>query len=101
MRKQKVNPKKLGFSKLKMFVTLDGLALESLYGMQWQLIFQAKESWHTATTKEGNPLWEQYSTRVVAHSLKVYSKYTIDYIYPQSYFCSCKMDWNGVSNDFF
>ena len=34
--------------------------------------------------KEGNPLWEQYSTRVVAHSLKVYSKYTIDYIYPQA-----------------
>ena len=34
--------------------------------------------------KEGNPLWEQYSTRVVAHSLKVYSRYTIDYIYPQA-----------------
>ena len=34
--------------------------------------------------KEGNPLWEQYSTRVVAHSLKVYSKYTIDYVYPQA-----------------
>ena len=34
--------------------------------------------------KEGNPLWEQYSTRVVAHSLKVYSKYTIDYTYPQA-----------------
>ena len=34
--------------------------------------------------KEGNPLWEQYSTRVVAHSLEVYSKYTIDYIYPQA-----------------
>ena len=34
--------------------------------------------------KEGNPLWQQYSTRVVAHSLKVYSKYTIDYIYPQA-----------------
>jgi len=34
--------------------------------------------------KEGNPLWEKYSTRVVAHSLKVYSKYTIDYTYPQA-----------------
>jgi len=32
--------------------------------------------------KEGNPLWEQYSTRVVAHTLKTYSKYTIDYPYP-------------------
>ena len=34
--------------------------------------------------KEGNPLWEQYSTRSVAHALKVYSKYTIDYPYPQA-----------------
>jgi hypothetical protein len=34
--------------------------------------------------KEGNPLWEQYSTRAVAHTLKTYSKYTIDYIYPQA-----------------
>ncbi|MFN4300258.1 MAG: M1 family metallopeptidase [Thermaurantimonas sp.] len=32
--------------------------------------------------KEGNPLWEEYSTRVVAHTLKVYSKYTFDYPYP-------------------
>ncbi|MCB0754109.1 MAG: M1 family metallopeptidase [Flavobacteriales bacterium] len=32
--------------------------------------------------KEGNPLWEQYSTRVVAHTLKTYSKFTIDYPYP-------------------
>ena len=32
--------------------------------------------------KEGNPLWEKYSTKVVAHTLRVYSKYTIDYPYP-------------------
>lgn len=32
--------------------------------------------------KEGNPLWEQYSTQAVAHTVKVYSKYTIDYPYP-------------------
>ncbi|MCC5923172.1 MAG: M1 family metallopeptidase [Crocinitomicaceae bacterium] len=32
--------------------------------------------------KEGNPLWEKYSTRIVAHTLEVYSKYTIDYPYP-------------------
>lgn len=32
--------------------------------------------------KEGNPLWERYSTRVVAHTLKTYSKYTFDYPYP-------------------
>ena len=34
--------------------------------------------------KEGNPLWEQYSTRAVVQTLKTYSKYTIDYIYPQA-----------------
>ena len=44
--------------------------------------------------KEGNPLWEQYSTRVVAHSLKVYSKYTIDYIYPQC--TSVHAKWIGM-----
>jgi len=32
--------------------------------------------------KEGNPLWELYSTRVVAHTLRCYSKYTFDYPYP-------------------
>ena len=32
--------------------------------------------------KEGNPLWEQYSTRVVAHTLKSYSSRTFDYPYP-------------------
>lgn len=34
--------------------------------------------------KEGNPLWEQYSTRVVAHTLKSYSKYTFDYPYSKA-----------------
>ncbi len=32
--------------------------------------------------KEANPLWEQYSTQAVAHTLRVYSKYTFDYPYP-------------------
>jgi hypothetical protein len=32
--------------------------------------------------KEGNPLWEKYSTKLVAHTIKTYSKYTIDYTYP-------------------
>ncbi len=35
--------------------------------------------------KEGNPLWEKYSTRVVAHTLKVYSDYTFEYPYPVAY----------------
>lgn len=32
--------------------------------------------------KEGNPLWEQYSTKVVAQTLRTYSKHTFDYPYP-------------------
>ena len=32
--------------------------------------------------KEGNPLWEQYSTEVVAHTIRTYSKFTIPYQYP-------------------
>ncbi|WP_426061060.1 M1 family metallopeptidase [Hymenobacter sp. B1770] len=32
--------------------------------------------------KEGNPLWGQYSTEVVAHTIKTYSKFTIPYEYP-------------------
>ena len=35
--------------------------------------------------KEGNPLWEKYSTRAVAHTINVYSKYTFDYPYPIAY----------------
>ena len=34
--------------------------------------------------KEGNPLWGEYSTRMVAHTLKSYSKYTFDYPYPKA-----------------
>lgn len=34
--------------------------------------------------KEANPLWEQYSTKVVAHTLKTYSKFTFDYPYPKA-----------------
>ncbi len=34
--------------------------------------------------KEGNPLWEKYSTRAVAHTLREYSKHTFDYPYPKA-----------------
>lgn len=34
--------------------------------------------------KEGNPLWEEYSTRIVAHTLKSYSSHTFDYPYPKA-----------------
>lgn len=32
--------------------------------------------------KEGNPLWEQESTKAVKNTLETYSKYTIEYPYP-------------------
>jgi hypothetical protein len=44
--------------------------------------------------KEGNPLWEMYSTRVVAHTLKVYSKHTFDYPYPVA--ISVHSKWIGM-----
>ena len=35
-------------------------------------------------SKEANPLWEEFSTKTVAHTLKSYSKYTLDYPYPKA-----------------
>ena len=32
--------------------------------------------------KEGNPLWEKYSTQAVVHTIEQYSKYSFDYPYP-------------------
>ncbi len=34
--------------------------------------------------KEGNPLWEEWSTRTVALTLESYSKYSVDYPYPKA-----------------
>jgi len=33
---------------------------------------------------EGNPLWEEYSTKAVVQTLKTYSKFTFDYPYPKA-----------------
>ncbi len=44
--------------------------------------------------KEGNPLWEKYSTKLVAHTLKTYSKYTVDYPYPVA--ISVHAKWIGM-----
>ena len=44
--------------------------------------------------KEGNPLWGKYSTKVVAHTVKTYSKYTIDYPYPVA--ISVHSKWIGM-----
>jgi hypothetical protein len=32
--------------------------------------------------KEGNPLWEQYSTQAIVHTIAEYNKYAFDYPYP-------------------
>jgi hypothetical protein len=32
--------------------------------------------------KEGNPLWERYSTQAIIHTIDNYSKYSFDYPYP-------------------
>ncbi len=37
--------------------------------------------------KEGNPLWEQYSTRAVEHTLLSYGKRTFEYPYPVAISC--------------
>jgi hypothetical protein len=32
--------------------------------------------------KEGNPLWEKYSTQAIIHTIDQYNKYSLDYPYP-------------------
>jgi len=39
---------------------------------------------HSLYPKEANPMWGETSTRVVAQTLKTYSKYTFDYPYPKA-----------------
>lgn len=34
--------------------------------------------------KEGNPLWEQESTKAIKNALETYSKYSVEYPYPQA-----------------
>lgn len=44
--------------------------------------------------KEGNPLWEQYSTKAVAQTLRTYSHHTFDYPYPVA--ISVHTKWIGM-----
>jgi hypothetical protein len=44
--------------------------------------------------KEGMPLWDKYSTRVTAQTLKTYSKHTFDYPYPVA--ISVHTKWIGM-----
>lgn len=51
-----------------------------------QVDVEGKKVWAMSLyPKEGNPLWEKYSTYVVAHTLRSYSKRTIAYPYPVAY----------------
>lgn len=43
--------------------------------------------------KEANPLWEKYSTKSIAHTLKIYSKHTFDYPYP----AAISINFQGLS----
>ena len=53
--------------------------------------------------KEGNPLWEEHSTKVVAKTLEVYSRHTFNYPYPHATSINAKYQgmeypmicWNG------
>ena len=48
-----------------------------------QVDVEGKKVWAMSYyPKEGNPLWGEFSTNVVALTLKVYSKYTFAYPYP-------------------
>ncbi|PAC32806.1 M1 family metallopeptidase [Flectobacillus sp. BAB-3569] len=53
-----------------------------------QVDVEGKKVWAMSLyPKEGNPLWGQYSTMVVAHTLRSYSKHSVAYPYPVAYSC--------------
>ncbi|SOE19640.1 Aminopeptidase N [Spirosomataceae bacterium TFI 002] len=56
--------------------------------MQTDVYGNGKKIWSMSVyPKEGNPLWEQYSTRVVEHTLKTYGEQTFEYPYPVAISC--------------
>ncbi len=61
----------------------------------WDAMAVKFENGHVAMAmslypKEGNPLWERYSTRVAAHTLKWYSHYSFPYPYPVNWTINSK-----------
>lgn len=68
------NVRDFGFSSSRKFI-YDGMAVQ-LGGKTVMA--------HSLYPKEANPMWGETSTRVVAHTLKTYSKYTFDYPYPKA-----------------
>lgn len=56
--------------------------------MQTDVYGNGRKIWSMSVyPKEGNPLWEQYSTRVVEHTLKTYGMQTFEYPYPVAISC--------------
>jgi len=56
--------------------------------MQTDVYNNGRKIWSMSFySKEGNPLWEKYSTRVVEHTLLSYGKRTIEYPYPVAISC--------------
>ena len=56
--------------------------------MQTDVYGDGRKIWSMSFyAKEGNPLWGQYSTRVVEHTLKSYGNRTIRYPYPVAISC--------------
>lgn len=69
------NVRDFGFSSSRKFI-YDAMAVKLENGKTVMAI--------SCYPPEANPLWGDYSTRVVAHTLKSYSKYTFDYPYPKA-----------------
>ncbi len=56
--------------------------------MQTDVYNNGRKIWSMSFySKEGNPLWEKYSTRVVEHTLRSYGNRTIQYPYPVAISC--------------
>ncbi len=68
------NVRDFAFSSSRRFIW-DGMAVQ---------LDSKKVMAYSLYPKEGNPLWENHSSRVVANTLKEYSKFTFDYPYPKA-----------------
>ncbi|WP_341226193.1 M1 family metallopeptidase [uncultured Arcticibacterium sp.] len=56
--------------------------------MQTDVYNNGRKIWSMSVyPKEGNPLWGQYSTKVVEHTMKVYGERTFEYPYPVAISC--------------
>jgi len=67
------NVRDFAFASSRKFIW-DAMAVEQADGTQVMAM--------SMYPKEGNPLWEKYSTKAVAHTLQWYSHYTFPYPYP-------------------